>query len=58
MGDYKMEGKASTYEKGLSYEQKFSAKEPLRGETSVATQRPVHKTTTMKTDRGTFKVPG
>lgn len=42
-------------EKGLTEQQKFDAKKPLRGETGESTQRPTGETKSVKTDRGTFK---
>lgn len=47
-----------TEDLGLVDRQKFDASAPLRKETSEESQRPVHSTSSMKTDRGTFKTKG
>ena len=41
---------------GLSEQQKFDVKKPLRGETGEKSQRPVSKPESVKTDRGSFKM--
>jgi len=42
---------------GLSEQTKFDGKAPLRGQTGDQNgQRPVAKTETVKTDRGSFKI--
>ena len=43
---------------GLSEQQKFDVKKPLRGETNEKSQRPTQKTESVKTDRGSFKMKG
>jgi hypothetical protein len=43
---------------GLSEQQKFDVKKPLRSETNEKSQRPASKTESVKTDRGSFKMKG
>jgi hypothetical protein len=55
-----MKDNDSCGKKGLSEQQKFDVKKPLRGQTGDDKgQRPVQQTSTMKSDKGqSFKVMG